>query len=119
GFLAGALDEADAREVGDLELGNAALTSAEIVAWAADAKVRLGELEAIVRVLEDLEALARGVGGILREEEAEALVGAAADTAAELMQLGEAEAVGAFDDHDGCVRDIDPNLNDGCGNKNV
>src|SRR5689334_11923362 len=45
--------------------------------------------------------------------------GAAADASAELVKLGEAEAFGVFDDHDGGVGDVDADFDDGGGDENV
>ena len=44
---------------------------------------------------------------------------AAADPAAQLVQLGDAEAVGVADDHDGGVGHVDPDLDDGGGHEHV
>ena len=43
----------------------------------------------------------------------------AAYASSKLVELGKAEAFGAFDHHDGCVWDIYPYLNDGCGDQDV
>ena len=45
-----------------------------------------------------------------RDEQAVRLLGAAADAAAQLVQLREPEAVGLLDDHDRRVRDVDADL---------
>ena len=49
----------------------------------------------------------------LVEQHAEALARAAADAAAQLMQLGEAEALGVLDHHDVGVGHVDPDLDHG------
>ncbi len=42
-----------------------------------------------------------------------------ADAAAQLVQLGEAEALGMFDHHDGRVRHVDADLHDGGRDENA
>ena len=44
---------------------------------------------------------------------------AAADAAAQLVQLRDAEAVGVEDDHDGGVGDVDADLDDRRGDEHV
>ena len=44
---------------------------------------------------------------------------AATDASAELMELGEAEALGVFDYHDGGVGDVDADFDDGGGDEDV
>jgi len=45
--------------------------------------------------------------------------GAAADASSELVELGEAEAFGVFDDHDGRVGDVDADFDDGGGDEDL
>ena len=60
------------------------------------------------------DALAASVSCLgARDEQAEDLLGTAADPAAQLVELGEAEAVGLLDDHDRRVRDVDADLDHG------
>ena len=59
------------------------------------------------------ESARRGLGQLLlrpRHEQAVRLLRTAPDPAAELVQLGEAEAVGLLDDHHRRVRDVDADL---------
>ena len=89
------------------------LARAEQLAAAAQLEVDLGELEAVGRRDERLEALLRRLGQLLlraRDEQAVRLLGAAPDAAAQLVQLGEAEPVGFLDDHHRRVRDVDADL---------
>ena len=82
-------------------------------AAAAQVEVDLGELEAVGRLDERLEARLRGLGQLLlraRDEQAVRLLRAAADAAAQLVELREAEAVGLLDDHHRRVRDVDADL---------
>ena len=44
---------------------------------------------------------------------------AAADASAKLVKLGEAEALGVLDDHDGGVGDVDADFDDGGGDENL
>src|SRR3989442_11697564 len=52
-----------------------------------------------------------------REQDAVRLPRAAADAAAQLVQLREPEALGVLDQHDGGVRDVDADLDDGGGHE--
>ena len=52
-------------------------------------------------------------------EDAVAFMGAAADAAAELVELGEAEALGFEDDHDGGVGNVDADFDDAGGDEGV
>ena len=89
------------------------------VAGATDAEVGFGDSETVGGFFEELES-----GGGVRvlavgDEDAEAFVGATADAAAELVELGEAEAIGVEDEDDGGVRDIDADFDDGGGAEGV
>src|SRR2546426_450697 len=78
---------AQAREA---EVREAALARAEQLALAAQLEVPLRELEAVRRVDERLQARLRGVRQLLlrtRDQEAVALFRAAADAAAQLVEL--------------------------------
>ena len=119
GFGAGELDELHVGEPRDLEAGEAGLLRAEELAGAAELHVGLGELEAVGRLLHQLEAGARVVAGLVAEQQAVALVGAAADAPAELVELRESEAVGAFDHHHRRVRDVDADFDDGGRDEDV
>ncbi len=118
GEAAGEADEgAVADEVAEDEVGEAALGGAEEVAGAAEEEVGFGDGEAVGGGGEGVEALEGwGIfagGG----EDAEAFVWAAADAAAELVELGEAEAFGFEDDHDGGVGDVDADFDDAGGDE--
>ena len=88
---------------------------AKELARAAQLEIELGQFEAVLGGDHGVEARF----GLLGEtfgaghEDAVALGGAAADASAKLMDLGEAEALGVFDDHDGGVGDVDADLDDG------
>src|SRR5258705_10654390 len=75
------------REIGDLELGQAALARAEEVAGPAQRQVRFGKLEAVGGALHDAEPLLRLRIRLLAEQVTVRLMRAAANAPAELMEL--------------------------------
>ena len=81
----------------------------------AQAQVHLGEPEAVAVLGQ--RAQARGLLG--PEEQAQRLVLAAADAPAQLVQLGDAVALGVLDQHHGRVRDVDPDLDHRRGDEHV
>ena len=95
------------------------LLVAEQVAGAADVEVVAGELEAGAQAVEggeDLEPLLGAFGHRAVGRRRHVRIGARlrpADAAAQLVELGEAEAVGAVDDHRVGARDVEPALDDG------
>src|SRR5215210_3613262 len=86
------------RQPGETELRQPRLPGTEHVPGPADLQVRLGDHEAVVGLLEDLQAALRLGGPLAVEGEAEGRPRAASDPAAELMELGETEALGALQD---------------------
>jgi len=113
------VDEGSVAEIGDAQFGDAALPHAEELAGAAQFQVCLGQLEAIVGGLEDIQSLLRRLAGVGAEDVAVGLVRAAPDAPAKLVQLREAKAVGILDDHDGGVGNVDANLDDGRSDQNI
>ena len=96
------------------QVGRAGLPLAGELALAAHAQVELGQLEPARVLAQGLEPLEPALGRLGRlEQEAVRLVGAATDPAAQLVQLGEAEAVGVLDDDRRRVRDVDAHLDHG------
>src|SRR6185436_10557341 len=85
----------------EAELRKAGLPDAEDVSGAADLQVRLGDLEAVGGPREDRQAALRLGGQLFVEGEAERRTRAPADPAAQLVELGEAETLGALQDHAG------------------
>src|SRR5438045_8867384 len=73
-----------------------ALALAEEFARAADLQVALGDLESVVALEDHLQPRARRIGQFAVEQDADAVAPAAADAPAQLVQLGEAEALGAL-----------------------
>ena len=95
-------------EAGDAEAGQAALPRAEHVAFAAQAQILLGDAEAVFGLAQDGEPRLGGLAERrLVEQQAGRMAGPAADAAAQLVQLREAEALGVLDHHDGGFRHVD------------
>lgn len=89
------------------------------MARASEFEVFFRELKAVGDLLNSREAF-KGLGrGGVCDEEAVRFGFAPSDTAAKLVELSKAEAVGLFDDHDGGVWNIDANFDDGGGNEAV
>jgi hypothetical protein len=78
-----------AEQVGDAEVEEAVLAGAEELAGAALLEVKLGELEAVLGSTEGLQALVGHFADLLRGEQVTVGgVAAAADAAAQLVELG-------------------------------
>ena len=110
------------RDPREAEVGEPGLARAEELALAADLEVLLGELEAVGRRDQRLEPVVRALRQLLLragDEQAVRLLRPAPDPAAQLVQLGEAEAVGLLDDHDRRVRDVDADLDHGRRDEHV
>ena len=118
-FRASELDELHVRELRDLEAGQSRLLRAEELARAAQLHVRLGESEAVGRLLHQLQALAGILAGLVAKEQAVALLRPPADAPPELVELREPEAVGALDHHHRGVRDVDPDFDHGSRDEDV
>ena len=100
-----------AHEVGDLELHEAGLARAEQFARAAQLQVAAGDLEAVVRAAQHREPLLRERRERrVPEQHAARRLAAAADAAAQLVQLREPHALGILDDHQARVRHVDADL---------
>ncbi len=121
GFAFGEFEEgAVAQEVGDAELREAGLASAEEFAGAALLEVEFGEFEAVLGCDQRVETCFGLFGdAIAGHQYAEAFGCSASDAAAELVHLGEAEPFCVVDDHDGGVGDVDADLDDGGGDEDV
>ena len=97
--------------VGEAQQRRARLSRAEELARPADREVAARDLEAIVGLEHRLQARLRGVGERRAvEQHADARAAAAADAAAQLVQLRQAEALGVLDDHERCVGHVDADL---------
>src|SRR5512147_40821 len=121
GGLTGLLDESCvAPEVREAQQRYAGLACAEELAGSAHHKVAPRHLETIAGLVYDFQALARGFGQrLFEEQDAVALLRATADAAPQLMELCEAEALGVLDDHQGRVGNVDPDLDHRRGHQHV
>src|SRR4051794_20366404 len=89
------------------ELGLAGLAGAEDLAGAAQAQILLGDAEAVIGLAHQSEPRSRGFAEhIAAQQQADAVLVAAADPAAQLVQLGEAEAIGMLDDHQSRIGNV-------------
>ena len=121
GFAPGVLHHrVVAQQVADAERWHARLTRAEEVAGTTQPQIALGDLEAVVV---SVSALSRSrpcsVKRRLIQEDAVRLVRAAADTAAQLVQLRQSETFGVLDDHDRRVGHVDADLDHGRRDEDV
>ena len=103
----------------------AGLLVAEQIAGAADVQVVRGELEAgaeLVQALDDVQPALGGLAQLLLGRQGEVGVAAhlaAADAAAQLVQLRQAEAVGAVHDQGVGGRHVEPGFDDVGGHQQV
>ena len=108
------------RQFGDAEYGFAGLSCAEQFARAAYGKVFFGDAEAVGGFAHDAQAALCGVAQRrLVHEQAVGLFAAASDPAAQLVQLCEAEAFGVFDDHQGGIRHVHADFDNGSGDEEL
>src|SRR5207253_5682212 len=107
--LARALEQvAVGTEAREPQVAQTRLPRAEQLPFAAQLEILLRELETVARVDEPLQTGLRGVRQLLpgtRDQQAVRLLAAAADAAAQLVELREPEAIGFLHDHDRRVRD--------------
>ncbi len=92
---------------------------AEEFAGAALMQVAVGKDETVVGLGHGLQALVLDIILVVGDEQAVGLRRAAADASAQLVQLGETESVRTLDQHDGGIRHIHTDFDDGCGNQDV
>ena len=114
-------DNAVAGKGGDVQGdGEAGLLRPFQVAGPAHLHVLFRDLETVLGGTHEVQALLRFLGYLVPlHEDAEGLLGAPAHPAAQLVQLAQAEPLGALDHHHRRVRDIHAHLDDGGGNEDV
>src|ERR671920_191474 len=84
----------------------------------AQPQILLGDSETVVGLAHEGEAGAPCLAQrIAAHEQADGAPLPSPDPAPQLVELGEAEAVGALDNHQGRVGNIDPDLDDGGGDE--
>ena len=99
------------REIGQAQRRQAALARAQHLARTAQPEILLGDAKAVVGRTHDLETRARRRAERRAvEQQAARAPRAAADPAAQLVQLGEAEALGLLDHHHRRLGHVDPDL---------
>ena len=107
-------------EIGEPEQRQARLARAQHLAGTAQPQILLGDAKAVLGLAHDGEPRLGGLAERrLVEEEAGRLRRPAADAAAQLVQLGQAEALGILDHHDRRFRHVDADLDDRRRDENV
>src|SRR6266849_3501347 len=102
------------REIGEAQARQPALPRPQHLAGAAQPQILLGDAKPVLGFAQDLETpLGDGTERRLVEEQAARRLIAAADAAAQLVQLGEAETLGVLDDDDRGVGHVDADLDHG------
>ena len=113
----GDFDESGVAEVTHGDIGDAGLSESEEGSRTANLEVFLGEEKAVVAFNESVKTV---VGAVFsRKEEAIGLVCPASDASAKLMELGESESVGVFDNHDSGIWHVDAHLDNGGRNEDM
>ena len=98
--------------VADLEVRQTGLLTAKDIPGTPQLQVPLGDFEAIIGLNHRLHPGLSLISLRVRQQEAVALPVATTNPAPQLVELGQAEAVGVVDDHHGGIRVIDPDLDD-------
>ena len=126
GVFSGVVEEVGfAGEVGKAELGQSVLARAEELARAPEPEVDFGDFKpggGLDQGLQAGECVRAGGGGervLAGKEQAVGQVRSPADAAAELVELGQAEAVGIENGDDGRVGHVDTDFDDGGGQKHI
>src|SRR4029077_19540269 len=100
------------------EGGNAALTLAKQITHSANAQIGARDLEAVVGRTEYSQSIG-GLRADVPEQDAEGLLGATPDPAAELVKLRETESLGVLDEHHRRVRHVDSHFDHRRRNEDV
>ncbi len=107
-------------EIGNPQLGQAALPRAQNLARAAEPQILLRDAEAVLGLAHDGEPRPRRLPkGRGIEQKAGGRLVAAADAAAKLVELGEAETLGMLDHHHRRIGHIDADLDHGRGDEEI
>lgn len=113
-LLHGGQEQAETRTLRQTEAGKSGLPVASDVSPAADPVILIGDQKAVIRVAQKAQTPDGGrCGGPVVEQQTERLFRAAPDASAKLVELGQTEAFGLFDDHDGGSGDIHAHFDDG------
>ena len=106
-------------EVGEPERRKAALIGTKDVSRTAQAQVLLGDHEAIVASFQDPQPFeSLGASASLEQDAGRGML-SPADAPAELVELGQAEALRVLNEEQGGVGDVDPDLDHGGGDKHT
>ena len=95
------------------------LALAEEVAGATQLQVLLRNFKAVIGAGHDLQSPPGLLTGMLRQQDAVALNLTTAHPATQLVQLGQAEALGVLHHHTGGVGDVHAHLHHGGGHQNI
>ncbi len=106
-------------DVGDLQIRQAVLAGAEHLARPTNPQVLFGDFEAVVGLGHDVEPALGHFVVCLGEQKAVGLRLAPPDSAAKLVQLRQAEAVGRLDHHDRRVGHINADLDHDSGDQHI
>src|SRR5262245_44388007 len=105
--MAGELQEVQiGLKVTEAEFRQAALLLAEQFAWTPQFEVGLGDAEAISGFFQHTEAFPGLRISRFSEQDAKSIVRTASDTAAQLVELGNAKLLGVFHKHHGCIWNV-------------
>ncbi|TMA27619.1 MAG: hypothetical protein E6J87_21095 [Deltaproteobacteria bacterium] len=95
------------------------LARAQELARTADAQIGVRDREAVRRGEHRRQPRFAALSRAARHQHAQSRLRAAADAAAQLVQLREAEALRILDDHQRRVRDVDAHFDDGGGDQHL
>src|SRR6185437_8725251 len=75
--------------------------------------------ETVIGFFHDFQTLASCFRVCVGNQEAIGLIAASSDPASQLVQLCKSEAIRIFDDHDGCIGNVDTDFDNGCTNQYI
>jgi len=100
-------------EIGQPEGRQAVLAGPEKITRAAQFKVLAGDFKAIGRLAQGAQALPGQIIVAVADQDTVGFVGSAPDPATQLVQLGQTETLGIFDDHQGGIGIVHTNFDHG------